>query len=208
HAGHYPRRVYAEEVKRAGLQLLPPCVNRSRPEWTQEVSGLRVGLRAVRSLGAAALEMVVEEREKGGPFAGLADLRRRLTLSPQDLALWIGGGGLAFPGGGGEALLREADVARHGRLPPRWREEAVEPWPLAGLLADHPLAAQWQAEWELLGFCTGPPLLSLARPLLPPSLADSRPLPGLAGGKGWLAGAPCLGGGGTGGGGGGVSPER
>src|SRR5262249_34534164 len=69
HAGHYSKRVYAEEVKRAGLQLLPPCINRSRPEWTQEVSGLRVGLRAVRSLSSAAVELVVEERERGGPFA-------------------------------------------------------------------------------------------------------------------------------------------
>jgi DNA-directed DNA polymerase III PolC len=181
HAGHYPRRVYAEEVKRAGLQLLPPCVNRSRLEWTQEVSGLRVGLRAVRSLGVAAVELVAEERERGGPFAGLADLRRRVTLAPQDLALLIRCGALDFTGRGREALLREADLARLGRLPARWRDEAAEPWPLAGLLPGHPLAPQWQAEWELLGFCTGPPLLALARPLLPPSLADSRALPGLAG---------------------------
>jgi DNA-directed DNA polymerase III PolC len=188
HAGHYPKRVYAEEVKRAGLQLLPPCVNRSRPEWTQEVGGLRVGLRAVRSLGTAAVELVVEERERGGPFAGLADLRRRAPLSPPDLALLIRCGALDFTGRGREVLLREADVTRLGRLSPRWREEMLEPWPLAGLLTGHSLAVQWQAEWELLGFCTGPPLIALVRPLLSPSLVDSRALPELAGKSVRLAG--------------------
>jgi DNA-directed DNA polymerase III PolC len=181
HAGHYPKRVYAEEVKRAGLQLLPPCINRSQLEWTQEVSGLRVGLRAVRSLSPAAVELVVEERERGGPFASLADLRRRVSLTAPDLALLLRAGALDFTGRGRPALLREADVALLGRLPARWREERFESWPLAGLLGGHALASQWQAEWELLGFCTGPPLLALVRPLLSPALADSRALSELAG---------------------------
>jgi DNA-directed DNA polymerase III PolC len=188
HAGHYPMRVYAEEVKRAGLQLLPPCINRSHPEWTQEVSGLRIGLRAVRSLSPGAVALVIEERERGGPFAGLSDLRRRVALTAPDLALLIRCGALDFTGRGRQALLREADVALLGRMPLRWREEVFEPWPLADLLSGHALAWPWQAEWELLGFCTGPPLLALVRPLLSPSLVDSRALAELAGKRVRLAG--------------------
>jgi hypothetical protein len=121
-------------------------------EWTQKVSGLGVGLHAIRSLSVQAAELVVEERDRGGPFASLAELRRRVPLSPADLALLVRCA-LDFIGRG-EALLREADLARLGRLPPRWREEAVELGPLAGLLVEDPLGAQWQAEWELLGFST------------------------------------------------------
>jgi DNA polymerase III alpha subunit len=82
------------------------------------VAGLRAGLNAVRSLPAAAAEVVLEERERGGPFASVIDFRRRVTLSPQDLALLIRAGALDCWGRGREALLREADCQKLGQLPP------------------------------------------------------------------------------------------
>jgi hypothetical protein len=51
-------------------------------------------------------------------------------------------------------------------------------------LACRPLSA----EWELLGFATGPPLLSLLRPTLAPDVADSRALAGRAGRRVKVAG--------------------
>jgi hypothetical protein len=47
---------------------------------------------------------------------------------------------------------------------------------------------EWAAEWELLGFATGPPLLSLLRATLAPDVADSRALAGREGRRVKVAG--------------------
>jgi DNA-directed DNA polymerase III PolC len=192
HQGDYPRWAYVEQIKRAGLSVNLPCVNRSQAAWTQEVSGLRAGLSAVRTLGAAGLSAVLEERERGGPFGSFADFRRRVTLSGQDLAALIRAGAMDCWGRGRASLLRDADVARPG-LTARHRE-GQEPWPSDAVPAGHPLAGQWQQEWEVLGFFSGPPLLSLLRASLPPGLADTRSLPALVGKKVHLAGLVLSGG--------------
>jgi DNA polymerase-3 subunit alpha len=180
---NYSAWVHVEEAKRAGLLVLPPCVNRSRADWTQEVTALRAGLGSVRTLGGAALLAVIEERERSGPYGSLAEFRRRLQsqVMPQDLALLVRAGAFDAWGRGREVLLREAEAGR-------WKaKHAPEPWPLEGLDTS-PAAGRMAAEWDLLGFAPGPPLLSLARRLLPPDLHDSRALPLLAGRKVRLAG--------------------
>jgi DNA polymerase-3 subunit alpha len=67
-----------QEVRRLGLELLPPDVNRS--EWTfgLEEGQIRFGLGAVRNVGQSAVEVLVAAREAGGPFHDLFDLARRL----------------------------------------------------------------------------------------------------------------------------------
>jgi DNA polymerase III alpha subunit len=177
HQGAYPRRVHVEAAKRSGLAVHLPCINRSQRAFSQEGTAIRTGLSAVRGLSESAVQAVLEERDKGGPFTSLPDLRRRLALSPQDLAVLIRVGALDCLGRGRAVMLREADVAANGRLPAGWREEPVELWPCSGLLT-HPLAAHWAEEWQLLGFWAGGvPLLHLARSFLPHDLADSRSLP-------------------------------
>jgi DNA polymerase III alpha subunit len=188
HQGGYPRRVHVEAAKRAGLGLYSPCVNRSQVAFAQEVSGIRTGLAAVRNLDRGVAEAVVEERQRGGPYQGLADFRRRVSLSPQDLALLIRTGCFDFTGRARQALLREAEALPLGRLPPWWEgRDEFEPWPLEAL-EGYALCDQWRQEWELLGFLPGPPLMSLVRASVPPGLADSRRLPALAGKRLRLAG--------------------
>src|SRR5262249_26502723 len=53
--GVYPRRVYVEAAKRAGLRVLLPCVNRSGEEFAPEGDGIRTGLGAVATLPAGAV---------------------------------------------------------------------------------------------------------------------------------------------------------
>ena len=48
--GVYPRRVYVEALKRAGLRVLLPCVNHSEERFTPEVEGVRTGLGAIATL--------------------------------------------------------------------------------------------------------------------------------------------------------------
>src|SRR5439155_22847920 len=66
-----------EEVKRLGLEILAPDVNRSQWKFTIEDGKIRYGLGAVRNVGQAAAESLIEARA-GGPFESLFDLATRL----------------------------------------------------------------------------------------------------------------------------------
>ena len=70
------------ECERMGLAVLPPDVNASVYDFT--VAGeksIRYGLGAVRGVGQGAVDMLVEERDRGGDYASLADLCRRIDLT-------------------------------------------------------------------------------------------------------------------------------
>ncbi len=67
-----------EEAKRLRLEILPPDVNRSGWKFAIEDGKIRFGLGAVRNVGQAAVESVVQARETGGTFVSLFDLARRL----------------------------------------------------------------------------------------------------------------------------------
>ena len=76
--------VYKREVDRLGIEVVPPCVNRSQATFS--VSGGRVvyALGALKNVGVEAMRLIVEARkaEGGGdvPFASLADFARRVDL--------------------------------------------------------------------------------------------------------------------------------
>jgi DNA polymerase-3 subunit alpha len=65
------------ECRRAGIPLLPPCVNRSSHEFSVEVvdgvSGIRFGLGAVKNAGNGAIESILASRADApeGQFATL-----------------------------------------------------------------------------------------------------------------------------------------
>ncbi|MCL6522390.1 MAG: DNA polymerase III subunit alpha [Firmicutes bacterium] len=70
---------YIREARRLGIEVRPPHVNRSGVDTGPEEDGraIRLGLAAVKNVGRAAAEAVVEARRREGPFAGLADLVAR-----------------------------------------------------------------------------------------------------------------------------------
>src|SRR5262245_13491298 len=67
-----------DEVRRLGIALLPPDVNRSEWRFTIEDRAIRFGLGAVRNVGQAVVEGLVAARESGGAFTDLYDLAGRL----------------------------------------------------------------------------------------------------------------------------------
>lgn len=77
-------RRYFAEAKSLGIDVAPPDVNRSALDFTIEDDGarplIRFGLGAIKNAGAAALSMIIEEREANGPFAGVQDLCERVDL--------------------------------------------------------------------------------------------------------------------------------
>jgi DNA polymerase-3 subunit alpha len=73
--------VFIEEARRMDLKLAPPDINRSEHRFTVGPSGeIRYGLGAIKGVGEAAIEGLVEERQRGGPYRDLFDLCRRVDL--------------------------------------------------------------------------------------------------------------------------------
>ncbi len=71
--------VFMEEARSMGLTILPPAINRSEYRFTVDDQGRIIyGLGAVKGVGEAAVEAMVEERRHGGPFQDLFDLCRRV----------------------------------------------------------------------------------------------------------------------------------
>lgn len=68
-----------DEVRRMGLELDPPSVNRSAFRFTGEGRRVIYGLGAVRGVGEGPVEALVAAREADGPFTGLADFCRRVN---------------------------------------------------------------------------------------------------------------------------------
>ena len=71
--------VSMEETRVMGLTVLPPAINRSEYRFTVDEQGRIIyGLGAVKGVGEAAVEAMLEERRHGGPFQDLFDLCRRV----------------------------------------------------------------------------------------------------------------------------------
>ncbi|MBQ3132926.1 MAG: DNA polymerase III subunit alpha [Clostridia bacterium] len=69
---------YIGECSRIGLSVLPPSVNESYADFAVEGECLRFGLLAVKNIGRAALDRLVEERRAGGKFTSFASFVRRM----------------------------------------------------------------------------------------------------------------------------------
>jgi DNA-directed DNA polymerase III PolC len=157
--GAYPRRVYIEAIKRAGIELRLPCVNHSRGPFTLEDEAIRTGLGAIAGLPQEVRGAVIAERDQH-PYADLADLRRRVPLGPEALALLIRCGALDFTGRSRPALFLEADLQG---APPNAEELFVHDPTEGWAPDDYPPRRRLRDEWQALGFVLGPPLFALFR---------------------------------------------
>lgn len=69
---------FAREVKRLGIDLLPPDLNQSTAGFKVENGTIRYALAALKNVGAAAMESLVEERRKKGPYKDIFDFIERV----------------------------------------------------------------------------------------------------------------------------------
>ncbi len=70
-----------EATRQAGIEILPPCVNRSSAHFTVEHGRVRFGLAAIKGVGHAAIEAILDAREThGGAFDDLFQLVKDLDL--------------------------------------------------------------------------------------------------------------------------------
>ena len=72
---------FLEECKRMGLAVKSPDVNESGVNFSVNKKGdIRYGMGAVKGVGEAAVEVMIAERKKGGPFKDICDFMRRVSL--------------------------------------------------------------------------------------------------------------------------------
>ncbi len=70
-----------DECKAMGIKTLGPDVNESRQKFSVNKQGaIRFGLAAIKGMGSAAAEAIIEEREKNGPYKSVFDLVERVNL--------------------------------------------------------------------------------------------------------------------------------
>jgi DNA polymerase-3 subunit alpha len=163
--------VFRQEMQRLGIKLLPPDVNRSQPDFAVErlpdgAKAIRYALAAIRNVGRPAMEAVVAERERNGPFKDPFDLARRVengVLNKRQLENLINAGALdslnpnrAQLFQAVDLLLRDAAEAANERETGQSNlfggDTASLPIPALPAVAPHTPMEQLRLEFDAIGF--------------------------------------------------------
>ncbi len=70
--------VYRQDLDRQEIPLLSPSVNDSGVNFNVEDGGIRYALAGLKGVGAQAMESLIAERAKNGPFKNLRDFATRI----------------------------------------------------------------------------------------------------------------------------------
>ena len=70
--------VFVEDMRRGAVDCLPPEINASHAYFTVNQEAVRYALGALKGVGEKAMEALVEERERAGPFKSLEDFAARI----------------------------------------------------------------------------------------------------------------------------------
>ncbi|MCP5023967.1 MAG: hypothetical protein GY930_19645, partial [bacterium] len=132
--GYYASRVYVEEARRLGANILGPDINRSLEHFHGECvipnqSGcIRIGLGSVHGLSSQTLHNIFEAREQQ-PFLSLPDFLERSGAHTDEAASLIRCGALdSFDHTRPELLWRLHLLRRSPIRPPRGTELNLDQW--------------------------------------------------------------------------------
>jgi DNA polymerase-3 subunit alpha len=174
-----------QEAESQGITLLPPDINRSDADFTIEPLpdgrlAIRHALAAVKKVGFAAMQLVVEERRKGGPFRSVGSFAKRIDprvvnrMQVENLAR-AGAFDQLEPNrarlfAGAEAVIRRAQVAAEERGSDQIALFGAMPQAEPDLrlpdIAEWPAHEKLEHEAEAIGFhMTAHPLDAYARAL-------------------------------------------
>ena len=71
---------FMEECKRSQIPVLGPDVNESKSGFTVNQAGeIRFGMAAIKGAGSGAVDSIIQEREKNGPFKNIFDFAKRVN---------------------------------------------------------------------------------------------------------------------------------
>lgn len=149
--GFYGRQAYVSEARRMGMTVMPPDINESGIKWHGWNKIVYPGLSAIGGLHSDIINAIIKERERGSRYAALDDLRRRISLTPQEAETLIYSGacdsisnGLSRPRQLWK-LIGPATTARQSRL--FGAPEAVAP-----IVTEPNRHALIEQQYAILGF--------------------------------------------------------
>ena len=69
---------YIDECRRMNIEILKPDINRSYTKFTVDDGKIRFGLGSIKNVGIAAVDTIVENREKNGEYKSFTDFCERM----------------------------------------------------------------------------------------------------------------------------------
>jgi DNA polymerase-3 subunit alpha/error-prone DNA polymerase len=90
--GYYHPQAYISEIRRMGLTLAGPDINRSRYRYHAEGTTVVIGFMAIANLGSQAAGNIIAQREGQGPFRDLGEVSSRLDVQRDDLVALVAAG--------------------------------------------------------------------------------------------------------------------
>ncbi len=72
---------FINECRNQGIEVLPPDVNESSTYFTAAGERIRFGMAAIKNVGGAAVDLIIQEREENGSFESLFDFCQRVDLN-------------------------------------------------------------------------------------------------------------------------------
>ncbi len=177
--GFYPMETVKEDARRFGVPFLNPCMNRSGVNCIPEKDSVLLGLGKVRDVGEESAKLIVQERERHGPYSGAGDLVRRTGLKTQTVHSLVMAG--AFDGvtpNRREALWDAGLPVR----PPRNGQRAMPVSAAASIpeLPDFTDKEKMAGEYTVMGIYPRGHVMEFVRPTLPSNVfcaADIDSLP-------------------------------
>jgi DNA-directed DNA polymerase III PolC len=110
YGGFYSRKVYVNEIQRAGAEINLPCVNNSDYKASIKGNAIYLGYDCLLNLEQQYSTLIPKERLRNGPFSSLENFVLRTGIALEQLVTLIRSGALRFTGYGKKELLWEAHL--------------------------------------------------------------------------------------------------
>ncbi len=183
--GFYPPASLVRDAQRRGVEVRPPDVLVSDAKCRIEGDAVRVGLAYVRGVGEEPAKALVDERERGGGFAGVRDLAQRAPVDRPALEALVLAGACDSFGWPRRQLLwrlglapRSVSVGRSGA-----ERQLALPLEPTTAIPELPEETAWErmlADYRTTSLSVATHPLDLLRPHLPAGVLASTALVALA----------------------------
>ena len=161
---------YMNYLKRTGVKILQPDINRSEKLFSIDGENVRYGLSGIKNVGEAATEFIIAERSSGGDFKDLRDLLERCSeqINKRMLESLIKGGALDCFGlsrstlmASYERIMDDVIKSKKNRMSAQMSlfDDMVEYKDTYSVIEEYPKLQRLSLEKEVLGmYLSGHPL--------------------------------------------------
>ncbi|MDR2272060.1 MAG: DNA polymerase III subunit alpha [Sphingobacterium sp.] len=165
YGGFYNMMVYVNEAKRAGAELMLPCVNESMLRTSIQGKQVYLGFDCILNLEGKLAERITAERLLHGEYTSLENFTLRTGAPLEQLIILIRCGAFRFTGIGKKELLWEAHLLSSDKRKEHTSAllfENMMAKPVLPKLESHFLEDLYD-EIQLFGFCISGSLFDIAK---------------------------------------------